>query len=415
MLETGATKQVVIEATDQCVMCGLCLPHCPTYMQAKNEAESPRGRIALVRALYENKLEPKPILVNHLDNCLACMTCESVCPANVNYEIILDAGRELTRDHHSFFYKAKQWLVLLILTSKSIRTLFRGLIKLYHNLGIYKLLTRVFRDSPNALRTFRLIPKPLQKIKLPNTYLSDSTSETRVVLFTSCASDLFSDVTITSAKLVLRALDCKILANHHVNCCGALHQHTGHTEKAKKLMQKFIDSFSNDHFDALISLATGCGAQLNRYPQLLANTAASELVAKHMDINIFVSEQLEKHKLQCKPLPEKVFVHKPCTHQYVSKDVHTVEKILSVIPDIQLALFQDPLNCCGAGGINNLSQAKLADNIIQNKITELISNDAIYLVTSNIGCAIHFQAQLKSHNSSVIVCHPITLLAQQLL
>ena len=89
-------KQEIIQATDECVMCGLCLPHCPTYNTSQIESESPRGRIALVRALYEEQLSADKFLHHHLENCLHCLNCQQACPANVDYEKIIDAGRAKT-------------------------------------------------------------------------------------------------------------------------------------------------------------------------------------------------------------------------------------------------------------------------------------------------------------------------------
>ncbi len=414
MLTTSPKNQEIIDAADQCVMCGLCLPHCPTYIVAKNEAESPRGRIALVRALHEGKLNPNPILVNHLDQCLGCMTCQAVCPANVKYEKILDAGREITRDQHSLLYSLQQSLLLFVLTKASAHNLVKNMLKMYHCLGINHLLSKLYVRFPYALRLFTLIPKP-QKINLPTPIISKTTKKTRVALVNSCASDLFSDAIKAAAKFILQALNCEIVKENQVNCCGALHQHSGNLKQAKVLMQKFSEPLINENFDILVSMATGCGAQLNRYPEFLNDTFATKLIDKHMDINNFVLEQLEKHKLAFKPLPKQVYIHKPCTQKFVTNNLQVVEQLLSEIPEIQLSFFQDDLACCGAGGINTLTQAKLADNLINSKITELKSSDATYLVTSNIGCALHFQTQLQGENSPIIVCHPITLLAQQLL
>ena len=414
MLTKSSKNQEIIEAADQCVMCGLCLPHCPTYYAAKNEAESPRGRIALVRALHEGKLQANPILVTHLDQCLGCMTCQIVCPANVKYEKILDAGREITRDQHSFLYKLQRSLLLFILTKAGARSIVKNMLKIYHRLGLHHLLSRLYIKFPYALRFFKLIPKP-QKTNFSKTLTSKSTRIARVALADSCASNLFSDATKAAAKCVLQALNCEIVEMNQVHCCGALHQHSGYLKQANVLMQKFSESLIKVNFDVLVSMATGCGAQLNRYPELLEDTFVTKLIDKHMDINNFILQQFEKHKLAFKPLPKQVFIHKPCTQKFVTDNLQIVEQLLSEIPEIQLRFFQDELACCGAGGMNTLTQAEQADYLINSKIAELKSSDATYLVTSNIGCALHFQAQLQVDNNPIIVCHPITLLAQQLL
>lgn len=385
-------------------MCGLCLPHCPTYSVAKNEAESPRGRIALIRALHENKLQATHSLVNHLDTCLACMKCEAVCPANVDYELILNAGREITHEQHTTSYRFRRSFFLFVLTKPAIRNVTKLLLGIYQNLGLRYLFKYLYKFFPNGLRILKIIPNS-QKTEFSKLSAHETRANDRVILINSCAGDLFSDSTKHAATHVLQALGCEAVEKSPVQCCGALAQHSGDIKKAKHLEQQFTMSLINENYAALVSLATGCGAQINR------NTKLSN---KHVDINSFVLQKLEERSLQFKPLSGKVFIHKPCTHKNVSANPQVIEQLLGKIPAIQLAFFSDELACCGAGGINVLMQTTLADEIVASKIDELTASNANYLVTSNIGCALHFQANLHNHRK-LTVCHPITLLAQQLL
>ena len=396
-------NQDVIDATDQCVMCGLCLPHCPTYAVAKNEAESPRGRIALVRAIHENKLQATPTLISHLDTCLTCMNCEAVCPANVDYARIIDAGREFTYRQHGFAYRIYNKVLLMVLTNSVVRNLTKLLLRIYFALGLNHLLANAYKRSPSKLRLFRLLPHP-QKINIGETSRKEASSSSRIVLANSCAGDLLSDQTINAAKHILKALDCYIIEKSPTQCCGALHQHNGDLKKANLLMQKFSDSLIHEEYDALISLATGCGAQLTRHP---------DLFSKQVDVNSYVLKKLENSQLKFRSLPKLVLVHKPCTQSFVVED-QIIEKLLSKIPELQIKHFQDKSTCCGAGGLNALTQATLADKIIRGKVAELKATNPTYLVSSNIGCAQHFQASLGSSNN-ITICHPVTLLAQQMI
>jgi len=397
--------QEIIAATDECVMCGLCLPHCPTYSIAKTEPESPRGRIALVRALYEGQLEANEAITSHLDHCVTCMNCERVCPANVDYEKIIDSGRALTRKHSNLSMRFQQAFLLFTLSKANARKILKTCISIFQLLGLHRLFSNV--------RIFNLLPE--SSISIYDTKTDDPKNGPSISILNSCAADLVNDQTLNSAKLILSKLGCNVSQQKQTQCCGALHQHTGNFKTARALRNNFLRSFEKQKPDHLVSLATGCGAQIKRYPELDDSLMAQEVANKLMDINEFVLHKLKNNVLNFKPLAKKVYLHKSCSLKQMTNDIKVVERLLQFIPEIEIIHFEDELACCGAGGMNTITQDKLASQLIEKKIHELKSSSANYLVSSNIGCALHFQAQLKCENAHVQICHPITLLAQQVL
>lgn len=401
-------NQDIIAATDQCVMCGLCLPHCPTYTIAKNESESPRGRISLVRALYEGKLSPSKNIGSHLDHCLSCLNCENVCPANIDYEKIIDAGRNATYKQQSLFTRLQQSLLLFSLANHNARRILKTCITFLQIFGIHHWFSN--------FRLLSLIPNQ-QEIPQHTSNKNQNTSQDRisVAIINSCAGDAVNDQTLSSAKLILSKLNCEITQQSQIQCCGALHQHSGDLKTAQKLRERFLHSFSQQKPDHLLSLTTGCGAQIKRYPKFDNTLIANETANKLVDINEFLLQQIKAQKLTFKPLRKKVYLHKPCSQFQITDDKSVIDTLLKFIPEIETVLFQDDLTCCGAGGINTFTQGKLAQQLIENKILEMKNDTANYLVSSNIGCALHFQAQIKREKISVQVCHPITLLAQQVI
>jgi len=406
-LSSQINKQDIISAADQCVMCGLCLPHCPTYAVAKSEPESPRGRIALVRALYEGKLAPNENIHAHLDHCLTCTSCEQACPANVDYEKIIDAGRTLTSQQSGKFTQLQQSLWLLTLSNPFLRKLTK---KMLATLQITK-LSRLF----GRLRAIKLLPSIASTQSTLQNVSHENSNNINLWIFNSCAGDLVDDPVNIEAKRILSKLGYSIINNKHNHCCGALHQHSGQIAKAHALREKLIQSFKHHQPDHVLSLATGCGAQIKRYSQLTNSPAASEFASKLVDINDFILENIVKSDITFKPFPHKVFLHKPCSLNDASTHADAIDECLKLIPEINVVNFQDTLTCCGAGGMNTLTHETLADTLIKNKVNELKESNAEYLVSSNIGCALHFQANLKSQNIPVQVCHPITLLAKQML
>ncbi len=413
--------QKIIAAADECVMCGLCIPHCPTYSITKNEAESPRGRISLVRALYEKKLAVSDSITSHLDHCLTCMTCERVCPANVDYETIIDAGRKVTRTQNR---NLQQHLLLLMLSKSGPRRILKTFISIFRASGLQHFFTN--------LRTVNLLPDNQFKIadhpnhKATRLYSgpgngpankpgNDPGNRLNVVIMDSCAADLINDQALNSAKLILSKLGCNVIQQKQTYCCGALHQHTGDLKTAKTLRSRLLRSIETQNLDHIVSLASGCGAQIKHYPKLENTSTAKEFANKLVDVNEFVLQQLEDNQLKFKVLAGKVYLHKPCSQQQIASDLNAVEHLLQHIPNIEIVHFKDQLACCGAGGINTITEHKLADQLIENKVQEIKNTSASYLVSSNIGCALHFQARLKRENIPVQICHPITLLAQQVI
>jgi glycolate oxidase iron-sulfur subunit len=344
------------------------------------------------------------------------MNCERVCPANVDYEKIIDAGRAVTRKQSSWFENFQQSLLLFALSKSLGRKCIKICISIFKSFGLH----RVFSSA----RLFSLLPDTSSVLQKFNAHPSDKSTNRpangpTVAILNSCAGDLVNDETLNAARLMLSKLNCEVVEQKQTLCCGALHQHTGDLKTAKELRQNFISSFDQQNADYLVSLATGCGAQIERYAKFdntgLENDSAQRLIQKHSDANEFVLQQLKNSKLRFKPLDSKIYIHKPCSQAQMPTDDSTVEQLLNYIPEAELVTFEDQLSCCGAGGINNISQSRLADQLIENKVLELRNSSANYLVSSNIGCALHFQAKLRQHGIPVQVCHPISLLAQQVL
>lgn len=399
-------SQSLLDLTDRCVKCGLCLPHCPTYELSQDEAESPRGRIALLQGMAAGMIQPSERLTDHIDGCLSCRSCETVCPAQVSYGEILDQGRAAlnTARPQKRGHSLLHWLA-----SKRRRSLLKAAIWLYQKLGVQKLMRSLDLLGHGALaRAERYIPETSYR-RLPR---SETTPKVkgRVALFTGCASEVFDSALLQDAHSLLLACGYDVEVPKTQQCCGALYQHHGDNEKAQRLAQQNIAAFSGS-FDAVVGTASGCTSMLREYSQITGQPEALE------DLTQDISRFLLNHwndDIKLHALPKRIAIHDPCTLKNVLRDADNPYQLLNKIPEASISALEENTRCCGAAGSYFLDQPETADQLGQQKLAAILKQQADIIVTSNIGCSMQLQAQLRKAGLTIPVMHPVSLLRQQL-
>ncbi|MCP5558241.1 MAG: 4Fe-4S dicluster domain-containing protein [Verrucomicrobiaceae bacterium] len=404
----------------QCMHCGMCLPTCPTYVETKRERNSPRGRIALMRAVADGDLEVSAALSDEMYYCLGCLACQTACPAGVKYVELFEAAREtveIAGVADSTERKFWRWLTLNVIFMHPWMLRLIGLkLRIWQALKLdvlmrkvhfFGLLPRHLRDlEPQAPRVCAAFSDTLiEAIESP------ATPRYRVGMLTGCVQDLaFSDVNRDTVDVLL-ANDCAVVTPRSQSCCGSLHAHNGEVELARELARRQIDSFDLEQLDAIITNAGGCGSHLKQYGHLLHDDPAYAARAKDWDAKVKdIHEWLVAINFRAPSKGagvEKVTYHESCHLCHGQKVTSQPRKILQSIPGIVFTELPESNWCCGSAGIYNITQPEQSRKLRDRKMEHIASTGATVVATSNPGCHL----QIVNGGGNLRVTQPVTLLA----
>ena len=364
----------------RCVKCGLCLPDCPTYQLTRNEAYSPRGRIALAAALEKQQATPNRQFRQRMNSCLLCRRCEKLCPSGVKFGRIMDEARALQNGGHPGPQK-----LLIETISKPAR--------LRRALGMIQWLKPLIP----------LIPDLSAAMDFKDYYPVKGAREGSVGLFKGCAAEALEPRTLKAAIVLLNRARQDVYIPAGQGCCGALHAHAGDRQRAAALRSGNARAFADQPFDTLVSIASGCGAYL---------ADDEQLPVSHLDICALLARPDIIRHLEFKPLRASVAVHIPCTLKNVLGAEQPVLDLLGRIPGLELQLLGSG-QCCGAAGTYFITHSKTARQLRQPLVEQAERLNPDYLLSSNLGCALHLANGLGEQPPQIM--HPVSLLARQLL
>lgn len=422
---TGLDYSVV----QQCMHCGLCLPTCPTYDFTKIERHSPRGRIALMRAIADDRLPVTRTFAEEMYFCLGCLACMSACPAGVNYAELFERARaevERRRLLDSPWRRFIRWLTIrwLFMDLRRLRLAGRllrvyqwrwlGLQHLVRERGLRRLLPKRWQELEALTPT---IPPRFSADLIPEVLPPTPPRRARVALLPGCAQDLiFSDVNRDTAE-VLAYNGCEVYTPRRQHCCGSLHAHNGELELARELARRNIDLFPPGRFDAIISNAGGCGSHLKHYGRLLAEDPEYAERArlwdqKVRDVHEWLAELgLRPPRAEGQPV-RRVTYHESCHLSHGQGVIQQPRMLLQAIPNLELIELPESNWCCGSAGIYNLIQPEMANRLLDRKIRHIRQTGATIVATGNTGCQLQLLNGLRAAGLELRVVHPITLLAE---
>jgi glycolate oxidase iron-sulfur subunit len=410
----------------QCMHCGLCLPTCPTYDATKLERNSPRGRIALMRAIADGRMEATREFAEEMYFCLGCLACMTACPAGVNYAELFEHARA-EAEASGALKTPKRTLIRrftlnwLFMDPDRLRIAGRVL-RLYQQSGLQNLVRKsgVLKLLPRRLRGLEAMTPTVRKDFTEDLVSTVSTARGeqryRVAMLSGCVQDLiFSEINRDTVEVLTRN-GCEVITPRNQHCCGSLHAHNGEWDLAKTLARRQIDSIPPDEYDAIITNAGGCGSHLKHYAKLLADDPAYLSRANLWDEKVKdIHEWLGAVGIQ-KPASTgeklRVTYHESCHLCHGQKISSQPRQLLRAIPGLELFELTESAWCCGSAGVYNLVQPDMADALLQRKLNHIEKTGANIVATGNPGCLLQLINGARDRNLPLRIVHPVTLLAE---
>ncbi len=417
-----ALHGIDVEGVNRCVHCGLCLAYCPTFSLLGTEMDSPRGRIYLIKSLAEGRIAVTDSVVRHLDLCLGCRACETVCPAGVPYGELIEAGRaEIERERGSGpVRRLFRWLnFALLLPHRRALALAAAGLRFYQSSGLRRLVrvTGLIKLLPGQLAAWEPLlpdlPSASERAPLPEVTPAHGARRARVGLLTGCIQQVAFGPQNRATVRVLSRNGAEVVAPREQACCGALHAHSGERELAEALARRVIQVFESAGVEHIIVNTSGCGAHMKAYGTLLAGDPewrdrAARFASRVRDISEFLAMEPLRGPLGA--VPRTVTYHDPCHVVHGQKIRKEPRALLGQVPGLKLVELPEADWCCGSAGTYNLVQPEMAHRLQQRKIAHIRETGADTVVTANPGCIIQIVQGLRDVGSPVEVLHIVEVL-----
>jgi glycolate oxidase iron-sulfur subunit len=386
-----------------CISCGLCLNDCPTYRVLDDEADSPRGRVQLIRELVSSTGSPDASLAGHLEACLVCRACETACPSGVPFGRIMEGAREELREREQprVLGAAVRRIGLRTITRQGRLRVATRLLDLYVRSGAQRAV-RATGLLPKALATMESLAMkaegpPYRPVERP---------DADTAFFAGCIMrTAFGDTERATVRMLERS-GRRVSACLEQTCCGALHAHAGDGETARELARLNIDAFSGDDSPIVVN-AAGCGAHLKAYGDVLAGDPAWAARAAAFAARVRDASQAVTASAVTAPAPEpiRVVYQDACHLAHGQKIRREPRALLGAVPNVTIVPIADAERCCGSAGIYNLTHPEVAGELQRQKVLSILAAQPDIVVSANPGCMLQVQAGLRAAGSDVPVVH----------
>ena len=367
-----------------CVHCGFCTATCPTYQLLGDELDGPRGRIYLLKQVFEGG-QTSRITQQHLDRCLICRSCETTCPSGVQYHRLLELGQSVlaSKVPRSLRERLLRWGLRLVVPKPQRFAFVLALAR-----GIAPFL-------PQAMR--RKIPQTRPAGNWPS--LEGKRLQRRMLVLEGCAQSVATPLTNAAAARIFARLDIALVRAAGAGCCGALAQHLSAEDTALDDMRRNIDAWwphIEAGAEAILVTASGCGVQVKDYGDLLRHdplyAARAARVAALVRDPVEVLSALDLAPIGQPGRGRRVAVHTPCSLQHGLQLNGKIEAILTRLGYVPVPTRDGHL-CCGSAGSYSVLQPEISQRLLVNKLAVLEEAKPELIVTANVGCQLHLETQ----------------------
>lgn len=402
----------------KCVHCGLCLNACPTYAITGLEAESPRGRIYLARAVDEHRIPLTAAVQGHWELCLQCRACEAVCPSGVPYGRIMEharaqldaaaptgrGGRRLRRFALRNVVARPRVLAAVVAPVRWFAA--SRLRKAIRASGALRLL------GPLGQAEAQLLRKPGRPFRRGDTLPAPGAPAGDALLFTGCVmAELFGDVHRATGRVFARC-GVRLAAPREQGCCGALSAHDGDLAQARQLARRNVDAFEGSGTTPIVVNSAGCGAAMKEYGDLLHDDAAyaeraTRFAARVRDVTEFLAGLAERPPAE---YLGRVTYQDACHLVHAQRIREAPRALLREAAGCELIETPGADMCCGAAGIYSLVQPAMSAQLRSRKADQFRDAAPDVVVTANPGCQMQYEAAVREAGIQARVMHVVELL-----